>query len=168
MSPGWTILCTMDETRKTRIGTGIGAGITILLTGALAFGGYSFFHNAGQGAGAEAATYTGPVATSVAPPPQDDAAAQAIYDQQIAQAKAEADAAAAAQAAADAAAAQAAADAAAKAATPKRSAAGSSKAPSGSPIPFVSDPNEAGGGHYDTTQCASGSGSNINGVATCD
>lgn len=119
MSPGWTILCTMDETRKTRIGTGIGAGITILLTGALAFGGYSFFHNAGQGAGAEAATYTGPVATSVAPPPQDDAAAQAIYDQQIAQAKAEADAAAAAQAAAAAAAAQAAADAARRAAAPK-------------------------------------------------
>jgi len=38
----------------------------------------------------------------------------------------------------------------------------------GSPIPFVSDPNEAGGGHYDTTQCASGSGSTINGVPTCD
>jgi len=106
-----------------------------------------------------------------------DAADEAAYQQFLAdKAAAEAKAAADAKAAEDAriaAEAQAAADAAAKAATKapvKRSASsgGGGAGSPGSPIPFVSDPNEAGGGHYDTTQCASGSGSTINGVPTCD
>jgi len=107
-----------------------------------------------------------------------DAADEAAYQQFLAdKAAAEAKAAADAKAAEDAriaAEAQAAADAAAKATTKapvKRSASGGGGGGAGSPgspIPFVSDPNEAGGGHYDTTQCDSGSGSTINGVPTCD
>lgn len=96
----------MDKTRK--IST---FGAAAVLAIALGTGGYAFASGSTQAA---ADTYTAPISQSVAPTAQDDAAAQSIYDQQIAQAKAEAEAAAAAKAAADAAAAQAAADAAAK------------------------------------------------------
>jgi len=102
-----------------------------------------------------------------------DAAAEADYQKFLAdKAAAELKAQAEAQAAIDLAKAQADAEAAAKTAVkaPVKRASGGGTAPgaSGSPIPFVADPNEAGGGHYDTTQCASGSGSTINGVPTCD
>jgi len=103
-----------------------------------------------------------------------DAAAEADYQKFLAdKAAAELKAQAEAQAAIDLAKAQADAEAAAKSAVKapvKRASGGGGGAPgaSGSPIPFVSDPNEAGGGHYDTTQCASGSGSTINGVPLCD
>lgn len=158
---------------KKKLSGGISIGAAIAVTAALAVGGYSILHGAGQSATADVTTYTGPVATSVAPPAQDDAAAQSIYDQQIAQQKADAEAAAAAQAAAEAAAAQAAADAAAKAAAPKR-AASTNGAPSGTPLPMtlVTDPNNGNYGSYEPADpgsfCASHSGSTINGVPTCD
>lgn len=101
---------------KKKLGNGIGIGAALAVTAALAVGGYSILHGAGQSATADVATYTGPVASSVAPPAQDDAAAQSIYDQQIAQEQTAAAAAAAAQVAVQQAAAQAAADAAKKAA----------------------------------------------------
>jgi hypothetical protein len=78
----------------------------------LGAGGAAFAASANTPA-ARADVYTAPVAQSVAPPAQNDAAAQAIYDQQVAQAAAEAkaaaDAAAAVQAAQQAAAVKAAA-----------------------------------------------------------
>lgn len=42
--------------------------------------------------------------------------------------------------------------------------------PSGSAVPFIpsSDPNNAAGGDYDVSQCASGTASTIGGVPTCD
>lgn len=115
----------MDKTRRiSRLSA------AAVLAVSLGVGGYAFAAS-GTNSQAAADTYTGPVAESVAPPAQDDAAAQSIYDQQVAQAKAEAEAAAAAQAAADAAAAQAAADA-AKAPARQSTSTGPIKCPAGS------------------------------------
>lgn len=42
--------------------------------------------------------------------------------------------------------------------------------PSGWPVPFTpsSDPNNAAGGDYDVSACASGTASTVNGVPVCD
>jgi predicted lipid-binding transport protein (Tim44 family) len=109
---------------------------------------------------------TSPAALATATTISETDAAAALAAQQ---------AAAAAQAAADAAAAQAAADAAAKAAATKKtttraktqaSTTTGNKLPSGSPVPLVQDPG--GAQFYDTSLCASGSASTVNGVPTCD
>lgn len=158
--------------QKGLIGKVIGGIAVVAASGALALGGYTVFHGAGQGA--VAAAYVAPVSQSVAAPAQDMTTATSIYDQQIAQAKAAADAAAAAQVAAQ----QAAAAAAAKAAAPKQTTTRSAttyapgQAPKGTPLPFTksSDPQNANGGDYADpgTFCASRSGSTIGGVPQCD
>jgi len=149
-----------------KIGNGISISAALVLTAGLAFGGYTVLHGAGQHAAA--ATYTAPVADSVAAPTQDMTAAQSIYDQQVAQA--------AADAAAQAAALKAAQDAAAAAAAPQKVATSTTyapgQAPKGTPLPFTksSDPQNALGGDYTDPGlfCASHSGSTVNGVPECD
>lgn len=147
-------------------------GAAAVLAIALGTGGYALASTPTQ---ATADTYTAPVAESVAPPAQDDAAAQSIYDQQIAQAKAEAEAAAAAQAKAEAgaaAAAQAAADAAARKASTPKTVGNPGGLPSGSLVPWIPSPdpvNAPDAGRWDTTACASSSASTgADGKAHCD
>jgi hypothetical protein len=95
---------------------------------------------------------------------------QAAADGQAAQIAADAAAALAAQAAADAAAKAAAATA--PATHQSSSDSGSTKHPSGTPVPFIksSDPQNANGGDYidPATFCQNGSASTVNGVPTCD
>lgn len=154
----------MDKTRRiSRLSA------AAVLAVSLGVGGYAFAAS-GTNSQAAADTYTGPVAESVAPPAQDDAAAQSIYDQQVAHAKAEAEA-AAAQAAAEQAAAQAAADAAAKATEPvTQGLPAGSRVPRGPALPGdTSGPGGTPLGQPLVGQCASNSASTgADGESYCD
>ena len=168
---------------KTRIATG---ALAVLVVGGSITG--ATVHNAQVQADAQAQhVLVLKAAKVVSDQAAADAAAQAVIDAAAAQkvlddaaaAKAAADALAAKQAADAAAAAQVAATqaAAAKIVTtaPTKKAStvaaptvstGSTKVASGQPVPMMTDP---GGNKYpDTTQCQSGSASNVNGVPTCD
>lgn len=159
------------DVKKTMKNIGVGLVVAGMI-GVGAWGATAFY----QGRQAEqahlaavAAAELVPDAPSVAPPAQDEAAATAIYDQQIAAQKAAQAAAVAAQQAAAAQAAQAAAAAAARDAVKTQPAPTvSTKLAAGSRVPWIPDsnPQDSAGGRWDTTACASGSASGN--PAICD
>lgn len=163
----------MSNERIRTISKGIGVAAIIAACGALALGGYTVVHGAGQGAEASSVSVIG---SPTPAPVQDTTSALAFHESEVSQMRAD-DLAAqvAAKAAADKAAVDAAAKLAASVPVKKVAAITTSSAtgnPKGTPLPFTksTDPQNANGGDYadPATFCSSRSASTVGGVPQCD